>query len=148
MDLLSLTFDRLELGHLGQVRRALSQSATEAGADERSVRELVTAADEALSNVIVHGYKGQPGPVSLWLQQEAGDLFLRIQDGAPAYDPTLAPAPDVTLPLEQRSAGGLGVHMIREFADEVRYRRLHASGNELVLIKRNVLSQNTLPGQS
>jgi anti-sigma regulatory factor (Ser/Thr protein kinase) len=35
------------------------------------------------------------------------------------FDPTQIPPRGTTEPLEQRSAGGLGMHLIRHFIDQV-----------------------------
>jgi len=32
-----------------------------------------------------------------------------------------SPGPDVTLPLEMRPIGGLGIHLMREFMDDLSY---------------------------
>ena len=73
-----------------------------------------------------------------------GELAYKAADTASALRKVvdhingLVPVPDVALPLDRRSVGGMGVHMMRQLTDELSY-RTHCDGwNELVLVKRGV----------
>ena len=41
--------------------------------------------------------------------------------GVAAFDVTRAPDADVTLPIEQRRPGGLGLHLVRRLLDAIEY---------------------------
>ena len=43
-------------------------------------------------------------------------------DGVP-YDPTAEEEPDVTLAMEERPVGGLGLHMVRKMTASMTYER-------------------------
>mgnify|MGYP003514571419 CR=1 FL=1 len=49
------------------------------------------------------------------------DVALTDYDVEP-FDPTQAPDADVTLPIEQRAPGGLGIHLTRRLVEELEYR--------------------------
>jgi anti-sigma regulatory factor (Ser/Thr protein kinase) len=53
----------------------------------------------------------------------ADNLTVEIVDEGPPFDPLARPDPDITLDLEDRQPGGLGILMIRQFTDDVAYRR-------------------------
>ena len=53
-------------------------------------------------------------------------------DDAPPFDPLSLAAPDLAAGLDERSMGGLGIHLVRELVDEVSYRRVDGR-NELTL---------------
>ena len=53
-----------------------------------------------------------------------------------AFDLTLAPKADTALPLMERKIGGLGIHLIREMMDDVRYR--HVDGNNQIVLIKNL----------
>ena len=53
----------------------------------------------------------------------AAAIALEYRDRGRPFDPTSAPAPDIDAPLEQRSPGGLGIHLVRQLMREVEYRR-------------------------
>ena len=43
--------------------------------------------------------------------------------GAPAYDPLAHAPPDLDADIADRPIGGLGIHLVRELAQDARYRR-------------------------
>ena len=59
---------------------------------------------------------------------------LVLRDDAPPFDPLSLAAPDLAAGLDERSMGGLGIHLVRELVDEVSYRRVDGR-NELTLSK-------------
>jgi serine/threonine-protein kinase RsbW len=60
---------------------------------------------------------------------------VEVEDDGRPFDPLLVPPPDLTLPLERRPIGGLGIHLIRSLMDEVAYAR-HDGRNVLKMAKR------------
>jgi len=91
--------------------------------------------EEALSNVIRHGYCGQPGrPVTVQFASRPGELVFTIEDEAPAFNP-LCDSPDELPTLssaDQIPLGGQGIRLMRKFAGSLAYQRL-ASGNRLTM---------------
>ena len=57
-----------------------------------------------------------------------------IIDAGPTFDPTAAAAPDVGAPLEARPIGGLGLHLVRQSVDALRYARV--AGHNVVTMER------------
>ena len=124
-----------EVGRLAEVRAFVREEAR-GRLGSRVLEDLVCAVDEAVTNVIVHGYRGVEGPVEIEVGGDAETLEVRIADRATPFDPTTAPEPDLDLPIERRPLGKMGVHLMREFADELRYTPRQGGGNEVTLIKR------------
>jgi serine/threonine-protein kinase RsbW len=119
---------------LGRVRAFVRQHAAQLGADDASTADMVQAVDECVTNIIVHGYRDEPGWVRIEMPPDDHDLVVRLSDDAPPFDPTQVPAPDVNLPLRERRGGGMGVFLARDLTDRMSYRRT-ATGNELTLVK-------------
>ena len=126
------------LDDLAQIRRFVEGAATQGGGDPVRVADMLLALNEAATNIIVHGYHGAPGSLEVEVEYDSDALTVRLRDQAPAFDPALAPVPDVTLPLDRRPLGGMGVHMMRQLTDELSYRTSFDGWNELILVKRGV----------
>jgi anti-sigma regulatory factor (Ser/Thr protein kinase) len=81
--------------------------------------------EEVLSNVIRHGcLPGQDYDIKVRyriLDSVPGGIEVEVSDNAKAFDPLSLPPIDLTAPLEQRKAGGLGVFLVRKMMDEVHY---------------------------
>jgi serine/threonine-protein kinase RsbW len=92
--------------------------------------------EELFTNLVKYG-RGGTQPISIELEQESGRLVIRITDfdGEP-YDLTQAPAVDTTRPLAEREPGGLGIHFVRQMADELRY--AHDSGTSTITVVKRL----------
>ena len=72
------------------------------------------ALEEAVTNVILYAYnKGTNGYVDI-------DV-IQYDDTVEPFDPTAVPDADVTLKAEDRQIGGLGIFLVRQIMDDVRY---------------------------
>ena len=142
MKSLTMRYDAAQVRDLNDMREFLEQSVLVLGGSEDDAGDLVLAVNEAVTNVLLHGYDNQPGPVILCVEVENGDLRVILTDTAPLFDPTRVPPPDIFLPLEDRPLGGLGVHMMRQLTDELVYRAL-ADANEPPFVKRAALPRTT-----
>lgn len=91
------------------------------------------ALEEAVSNVMLYAYPGTTG--QLFVECTKGDrLVFTITDAGIPFDPTKQQEADITLSAEERQIGGLGIHLVRQIMDEVRYERIDEK-NVLTLIK-------------
>jgi anti-sigma regulatory factor (Ser/Thr protein kinase) len=129
-------FQQVTLDDLGQIRQYVRQTALAAGCEVALLEELIVAVNEALANIIRHSYKQQPGDIELVVSCRPESISVTLLDHGPHFDPTLAPGANTTLPLSQRPFGGLGIHMMRDFCDELNYRRDSEGRNQLTLRKR------------
>jgi serine/threonine-protein kinase RsbW len=129
-------FHQVTLGDLSQIRQYVRETAVSYCGESAAIDELVTAMNEAVSNIIRHGYKHEPGDIEMTIACSGTIVQIMLRDYALHFDPTQAASPDTTLPLAERPFGGLGVHMMREFCDELIYRRTKNDENELILLKR------------
>ena len=90
----------------------------------KDVLSLHLALEEAVTNVIGHGYAdGQPHTFTVELAAADRRVTAVVTDDAPAYDPLARAEVDITLPVEQRPIGGLGVHLVKKLMDSARYER-------------------------
>lgn len=79
--------------------------------------------DEVLSNIVRHGYQGLEGSIGLTFARARDAIIVDVVDRAPPFDPSQAPAPDTTSPLETRRPGGLGVRFAESLLDGLSYER-------------------------
>ena len=128
---------------LADIRHFVEETGSQLGLQESVIAALRQAIDEAVSNILEHGYQGQAGPLRLDIGRDGADLWVRLRDKAPPFDPNQVTPPDVTIPLPLRPPGGLGLHLIRQAMDELHYRPLSDGGNELMVVKREVVNKVT-----
>jgi serine/threonine-protein kinase RsbW len=153
--------------YLAGVRELVSHVAKRLGFGDEAAGQMALAVDEALCNVIRHGYSKQPDrPIWLSMWPEGGAwqdpacasncccagqalpdaLRIVIEDEAKQVDPSTIRSRD----LEEIRPGGLGVHIIQSVMDEARYERRDGAGMRLVMVKKRpaaVVAQ-TPPGHA
>ncbi len=94
------------------------------------------ALEEALSNVIMYAYPvDEEHELELTVQYEGNGLVFEIVDWGKEFDPTAQPDADVTLSLEERPVGGLGIFLIKKMMQNVEYSRVDGR-NVLTLVKQ------------
>jgi serine/threonine-protein kinase RsbW len=125
-----------DVRRLADARRFVREQASGGELDADAVEDLVQAVDEAVTNVVEHGYRGSRGSVEIEVTVGTDAVVVRIVDGCGLFDPTTLPTPDVNAPLDRRRLGGMGVHLARTLTDEMHHRMLPDGGNELTLVKR------------
>ncbi|MBO7465857.1 MAG: ATP-binding protein, partial [Bacteroidales bacterium] len=98
--------------------------ATENGLDHSLTMELNLAVEEAVVNVMEYAYpQGETGEVTIEVSLADGKSDINIIDSGAPFDPTQKSDPDTSLPVEERSIGGLGIFLVRQVMDTVSYRR-------------------------
>lgn len=130
---LALTSDTEELA---KVRPVVSRAAVQIGFDEHTVGQIALAIDEALANVIRHGYGNQQGqPIDVTIEQVQWDarpaLQVIICDCGRQVDPETITGRD----LNEVRPGGLGTHIIRTIMTEVQYECRQPSGMKIRMVK-------------
>jgi phosphoserine phosphatase len=91
------------------------------GIDPRLRTPVDLALEELFTNVVKYD-KGGGTPVRIALARKAGGVEATVTvEGVERFDPAAGPQVDVELPLEERTPGGLGLHLVRQFADSLDY---------------------------
>jgi anti-sigma regulatory factor (Ser/Thr protein kinase) len=116
---------RNDLDELARVNELATELLERGGVAERVVYATQLALEEVLSNVIRHGHEdGTRHRIELMLGVGAGGVELQVVDDGQEFDPANAPEVELDVPLAERRVGGLGIHLLRAFAREIRYDRV------------------------
>lgn len=92
--------------------------------------------EEAVVNIINYAYpQKHEGLIYLSAQLHEGAVVFILTDTGKEFDPTMAPDADITLSAEDREIGGLGIFLIRQIMNEVKYERIEGK-NVLTLEKK------------
>ena len=93
------------------------------------------AMEEIVTNCIRYGYDDHRDHLILiTITVAVTTLAMQIVDDGHPFDPWKAPAPDLSLQIEDRAQGGLGIHLLRSLADQVAYERRDGA-NHITLVK-------------
>lgn len=111
----------------GEVRRAslwLERVALEAGVPKDEILRLDTCLNEVLANVISYGGESARAvPARVLLETEPFEAAVTVVDHGLAFDPVSHVVAPMPATLEDAQPGGLGLVMLREYADSLAYER-------------------------
>jgi anti-sigma regulatory factor (Ser/Thr protein kinase) len=125
--------------YLCGARELVSCIAHRIGFDDMECSKIALAVDEAMCNVIRHGYE-RATDKPIWVtitpldssEESFGGIEIVIEDEAKQIDPTAIKGRE----LEDIRPGGLGVHIIREVMDSVVFEKRERVGMRLTMRKR------------
>jgi serine/threonine-protein kinase RsbW len=134
--------------YLSGARELVAAVARRLGFGEEGAGQVALAVDEALCNIIRHGYDRRTDR-PIWLTLDpveaqngpARGLTIVLEDEARQVNPDDIKSRD----LDEVRPGGLGVHIIRQVMDEVRYERREGAGMRLTMTKRIAAEPTTAP---
>ena len=112
----------------------ISDRCKEYGCVTDIVYNILTASSEILANIESYAYE-DGGELQIMTISRGRRISIVFKDSGVPFDPLLAKKPDVTLPLEQRSPGGLGIHIVRKLMDSVSYR--YEDGQNILTIEKD-----------
>ncbi len=122
---------------LADIAAFVRQSAVQAGIEGFDLYAVETAVDEACSNIIEHGYKGEGvGEIVCSLTVTKEGLTIILTDFGQPFNPRKIKKPRTDAPLGERESHGLGLYFMHQLMDEVRFGSSPEGGNTVTMIKR------------
>ncbi len=114
---------------------ALEEFADDVGLDPGAAMAAELVLDELLNNIISYGSQSrEEQKIEVELCVEEDTLKIVISDSGIPFDPFTQEAPDLSLSVEDRELGGVGIHLVKKFMDEYSYQRL-GERNVVTLLK-------------
>jgi len=78
--------------------------------------------EELYTNTIAHGaFDGREVFIEVTLNINKDELIMTYRDNGIPFNILELPEPDLTVPIERREVGGLGVHYVKVLTDLVEY---------------------------
>jgi anti-anti-sigma factor len=109
--------------------------------DARLLPVVDLAIEELFTNMVKYGSPGG-GEVRIDMSQVPGGVEVTLsQPGVDFFDPTRAAEVDVSVPIEQRSAGGLGLHLTRRMVDFIEYQYLEESRTSRITFRKTAVER-------
>ena len=127
--------------YLSRVMSLTEEELRQAGCGEKDRRLIEISVEEIFTNIASYAYGGGEGVIRIrWdirqVRNGQKEAVICFADEGTPYNPFARKDPDLTLPMEQRPVGGLGVYMVKQFMDETDYRC--EKGRNVTVIKKRV----------
>ena len=114
----------------GQLESAGCSMATQLAID--------VAVEEMFVNIASYAYDGKTGTVTVRIAIHKEPLSAEIIfiDSGNRYDPLAKPDPDITLSAKERRKGGLGIFMVKNTMDDMKYE--YKDGKNVLTLMKNL----------
>ena len=116
------------------------------GFDQKSVMQTSIAAEEIFTNICRYAYAPESGSVRLDLSMDTRKetATVRFSDCGRTFDPLAAAPPDITLPADRRTEGGLGIFMAQKLVSRIEYH--NEDGMNILTITKQKTTEESLYG--
>lgn len=96
------------------------------------------AVEELFVNIASYAYGEKTGPatVQVSVHEDPKSAEITLIDSGKQYDPLAKPDPDVTLAAKDRTKGGLGIFMVKNSMDDMKYE--YKDGKNILTLKKRI----------
>ena len=98
----------------------------------KTIQKLNLVAEESFINVASYAYINSSGYIDISLVKKEDSIILKLTDSGFKFNPLLKKDPDINMGLEERTAGGLGIFLVKQMSDKVTYR--YVKGKNILTI--------------
>ena len=125
---------------LDELRDYIGELAQKAGLAKKSTYSLKLAIDEIATNIILYGYErtGLKADFIVLSEITEDKLTVILEDVAAAFDPLSREMPDhedLTMALEEREIGGLGIFLTINGVDDFSYEYKDGKNRNIFIMK-------------
>ena len=133
-----ITLDAL-IENIPKVTDWVEEQLADCGCPMKVLMQINIAIDELFSNIANYAYaeSGSVGKatVRLRLEEDFSAVEITFIDNGIPYNPLEKADPDITLSIEERPIGGLGIFMVKKSMDDVSYE--YRDGQNVLTIRKN-----------
>ena len=100
--------------------------------------QLDVAIDEIFGNIAYYAYGNGSGNATIQIEMEDNPpkITLTFIDQGIPYNPLESKDPDITLDIEDREIGGLGIFLVKKTMDELSYE--YVDGQNILTMKKEL----------
>ena len=127
---------KAETGNIPQVIAFIEEQLESVACPLRAQMQIDVAVDEMFSNIARYAYAPKTGNATVRFSYDEADKAVSITfiDNGVPFNPLERSAPDTHVPLERRSIGGLGIHLVRKTMDGMEYE--YKDGKNILTIRK------------
>lgn len=103
---------------------------------KKIINQIDLAIEEIFVNIVMHGYQTIKGEIEVHLDIYRDVMTLIFKDRGIPFNPLSKIDPDITLSLDDRQVGGLGIYLSKKLMDSMEYS--FANGQNILTIKKKI----------
>ncbi|HPI36527.1 MAG TPA: ATP-binding protein [Ignavibacteriaceae bacterium] len=109
------------------------------------VFDVSLSLDELVTNIVSYGFPdGEKSKIEVNITLNETEILVELIDYGIEFDPTKIPDPDVTLSIDERKIGGLGIFFVRQKMNEIKYARVN--NRNVLTLKKKLIKNGVTDG--
>ena len=130
-----------DISTIPQLNAFVDEVCETVGLDMATTMSMNLALEEAVVNVMSYAYpQGIIGNVKIEAKANEKRLKFTLSDTGTPFDPTKKEDADISLSVEERPIGGLGIYLVRQIMDSVNYERI--GGKNVLTLRKSLTTTN------
>ena len=109
------------ISSFSKAKEDLINDLTNENIDKDMINQIIICYDEIFSNCAKYAYGEKEGNIKVLLDISPMQIALTISDNGEPFNPLEKEDADVSLKLNERKVGGLGIYMVKNFMDQYHY---------------------------
>lgn len=89
----------------------------------RKDKQICIIADEVLSNIVQYAYPLNEGVFFVKIKRKKNKIQMQFCDNGIPFNPLLKEASNINESYQNRSIGGLGIHIVKQLSNRIKYKR-------------------------
>jgi len=128
---------RNNFGELAALREKLKEFCESQSLPQSGIFAVMLSLDELVTNIISYAWEDKlEHSISIRARCGGGVVEIEVEDDGKPFNPLEYAPPDLSSPIEERHIGGLGIHLIQTYMDEISYKR--EGGVNCLLMRKRV----------
>ena len=125
-----------EIDSIPAITDFVNEALEEADCSMKAQTQIDIAIDELFSNIAYYAYGENKGEATVVvdLDAEKREVSITFIDSGTPYNPLEKKDPDISVALEDREIGGLGIFMVKQCVDEMAYN--YTNGRNILTVKK------------
>ena len=114
---------KASLGAIPEVKQYILEKTGPLLRDKKKEMQILLAVEEIIVNIINHAQIKRP-EIIIEIDISSKKLTVKILDYGIPFNPLEVGEPDIKSSLLEREIGGLGLFLVRQVVDEIKYQRI------------------------
>lgn len=130
-----------DLSELDRLHLFLEEIGESIGISKKCIFEINLTLEEVFINIVSYGFDDHADHfIKITVTIGKGNFKVGVEDDGKPFNPLKSRKPDLPDHVEECKPGGLGIHLIKHFMDDIRYKR-YRKRNILTLTKKTCPSK-------
>jgi serine/threonine-protein kinase RsbW len=132
-----------DLADLGKLHSFMDEIRQKLFVSKKCLFETNLALEEVFSNVLSYGFNNHTDHfIKITITAAQSVLNIRVEDDGKSFNPLEAKEPNLQYDLEKCAPGGLGIHLVKHFIEDIRYKR-YQNRNVLTMKKEGCFHETS-----